>query len=346
MTVACICFGCLEVPLLLGILGALIAGLRKLRRMCDKNDCKCACHDTHKEEQCMMTCVRVMATTAAMVGFCAVIVGCRPTDDWQPPVGSGASAVAVCLGINDYPGQMNDLGGCVNDAKDWAECLKAYGFVTKIYTDAEVTSSLFTTILTRIADSAIAGDRIVITYSGHGTQVKDTDGDEVDQMDEALYLYDNVVTDDDIRKYLSRIPDGVSVTLIFDACFSGTAVRARDAESKIKYVWSKPLTSYIIDFNGNRSGTAFIMDSTTTGEMREVYLAACSDREYAYDAVFNNRPNGAFTYYAIKSLLQTPDPQTYVTWKITLDKYRQVMKQTPQFEGLPKNLGKCVFQTK
>jgi|LakMenEpi03Aug12_release.lakeMendotaPanAssembly.Ray.scaffolds.fasta_scaffold236829_2 hypothetical protein len=280
-----------------------------------------------------------------MMGFCAVMVGCRTTDSWQPPVGTGSSAVAVCLGINDYPGQANDLGGCVNDAQDWASCLQTYGFATKIYTDAEVTSSLFATLLTYIADSAVSGDRIVITYSGHGTQVKDTDGDETDQRDEALYLYDNVVTDDMIKEHLSRIPNGVSVTLIFDSCFSGNAVRALNAESKIRYVW-KPSPAGIIDYNGNRSGDVFIMDNTTTGEMREVYLAACSDTEYAYDAVFNSRPNGAFTYYALKSLLQTPDPQTYVTWKISLDKYQNVMKQTPQFEGLPTNLSKRVFQTK
>jgi len=47
MTIACICCGLIEVPLLLGILGAIIAGWRKLRRMCDKNGCKCSCHDMH-----------------------------------------------------------------------------------------------------------------------------------------------------------------------------------------------------------------------------------------------------------------------------------------------------------
>lgn len=36
---------------------------------------------------------------------------------------------ALCVGINDYPGSGNDLKGCVNDAKAWAELLiEHYGF--------------------------------------------------------------------------------------------------------------------------------------------------------------------------------------------------------------------------
>ena len=30
---------------------------------------------------------------------------------------------ALCVGINDYPGNESDLRGCVNDARAWAELL-------------------------------------------------------------------------------------------------------------------------------------------------------------------------------------------------------------------------------
>ena len=30
---------------------------------------------------------------------------------------------ALCVGINDYPYEGNDLNGCVNDAKAWAKLL-------------------------------------------------------------------------------------------------------------------------------------------------------------------------------------------------------------------------------
>ena len=36
---------------------------------------------------------------------------------------------ALCVGINDYPYEGNDLNGCVNDAKAWADLLvEHYGF--------------------------------------------------------------------------------------------------------------------------------------------------------------------------------------------------------------------------
>src|SRR5262247_1982952 len=39
---------------------------------------------------------------------------------------------ALCIGINDYPGNGNDLAGCVNDAHDWAAALKRRGFKIKM----------------------------------------------------------------------------------------------------------------------------------------------------------------------------------------------------------------------
>ena len=36
--------------------------------------------------------------------------------------------LALCVGINDYPGVSNDLYGCRNDAADWTGALTARGF--------------------------------------------------------------------------------------------------------------------------------------------------------------------------------------------------------------------------
>lgn len=52
----------------------------------------------------------------------------------------------------------------------------------------------------------LEGRVLVVQYSGHGTTVKDRDGDEDDQQDEALYLYDGIFLDDDLNKILQNIP--------------------------------------------------------------------------------------------------------------------------------------------
>ena len=48
-------------------------------------------------------------------------------------------------------------------------------------------------------------DGIFIHYSRHGTQVRDTNGDEPDKYDEALYFPDGPFVDDEINEIFSLI---------------------------------------------------------------------------------------------------------------------------------------------
>jgi uncharacterized caspase-like protein len=80
---------------------------------------------------------------------------------------------ALCIGINDYPGTGSDLSGCVNDAQDWAEELTKRGFDTEIMLDAEATGDAMRSGIRRKLAGAGSGDTVVITYSGHGTWVRE-----------------------------------------------------------------------------------------------------------------------------------------------------------------------------
>jgi hypothetical protein len=46
---------------------------------------------------------------------------------------------------------------------------------------------------------------ILVHYSGHGTNTRDNNGDEKDGYDEAIYLYDGLLLDDDMNEILSHI---------------------------------------------------------------------------------------------------------------------------------------------
>ena len=46
---------------------------------------------------------------------------------------------AVCVGINDYPGSLNDLRGCVNDARDWSALLAGMEFDVSLLLDSQAT---------------------------------------------------------------------------------------------------------------------------------------------------------------------------------------------------------------
>jgi hypothetical protein len=51
-----------------------------------------------------------------------------------------------------------------------------------------------------------SGEVLLIHNSSHGTYTYDTHGDEEDGQDEAVYLYDGPIIDDDIHKLLDKIP--------------------------------------------------------------------------------------------------------------------------------------------
>lgn len=67
------------------------------------------------------------------------------------------------------------------------------------------------------------------SYTGHGGQTKDLDGDEEDGYDEVIYPVDfrqtGHITDDEMHRIMVMpLQPGVRLTAIFDSCHSGTAL--------------------------------------------------------------------------------------------------------------------------
>jgi hypothetical protein len=139
---------------------------------------------------------------------------------------------AVCVGINDYPYDGNDLNGCVNDAKAWAELLiSSFDFPqadVKLLLDAEATKSNILTHIKVLLTGARSDDVLVFTNSSHGSYIADTSGDEP-LYDEVLCPYDiadNALVDDELRELFADLPKDVRLTVVSDSCFSGTVTRA------------------------------------------------------------------------------------------------------------------------
>jgi hypothetical protein len=60
-----------------------------------------------------------------------------------------------------------------------------------------------------------------------------------------------------------------------------------------------------------RSATAGVAGALSMAG--DLLLARCRDSQYSYDADFSTRPNGAFTYYALKTLTSSATA-TYADW--------------------------------
>jgi len=240
---------------------------------------------------------------------------------------------ALCCGINTYPNPANALNGCVNDAKDWSTVLSSkFGFEVVSTFDSAVTHDAILNMLRNKIQAAVPGDIIVFTYSGHGTQVVDQNADETDGYDEALYVYDGPVVDDELRVVIDAAKPGVQIVIILDSCFSGTSTRKIGTDyMKPKFI-SNPLTI------GRSKNTKEI----PMEEMEEVLLSGCDDDEYSYDAYIGGKYNGAFTANAIP-LLKTSD--TYASFHTALRKVLPSSRypQSPQLEGTQENLSRVLF---
>lgn len=218
---------------------------------------------------------------------------------------------ALCVGINDYPGSDFDLSGCKNDADDWAELLANRHFGVETLIDQQATRAAF---LDRLGDAIGAlgyRDRLVVTFSGHGSWVPDLSGDERDGRDECLVMADfEYVLDDDLAALFAQRPRGSRIVFISDSCHSGTVNRlydswepkVEDAPHPVKPRFIPP--GVILDRQRTQAAHA-VEEAPTRGFLRTsscLLVSGCLDHEYSYDAWFGQRPNGAFTRYAIDVL--------------------------------------------
>jgi hypothetical protein len=263
---------------------------------------------------------------------------------------------AVCVGINDYPGEFNDLSGCVNDANDWAELLRAdfaFGDNIKMLTDSDATKSNIVSALGDLVTGAKGGDIVAFTYSGHGTWVYDKgERDESDNRDEALCAHDEIILDDELREILAQMDPEARLTVISDSCHSGSVTRAmlkRAYKKDKEAAQNAPKPRYMPpkdDIDALRADLVpirrrlFYPEST----MPEILLSGCNATEYSYDAFINGRYNGAMTAMAIRVIKSDPK-QTYADFH---DKLRELLPtprypQCPQLEGSEANKKLTLF---
>lgn len=140
-------------------------------------------------------------------------------------------AQALHIGINEvsaahYAGWTGPLAACEFDAHDMAAISKAQGMKSTLLTTKKATRAHVLTAIRKAAKSLAAGDLFFMSFSGHGGQVPDVSGEELDKLDETWCLFDAQLIDDELYHELSRFKAGVRILVLSDSCHSGTVVRA------------------------------------------------------------------------------------------------------------------------
>jgi hypothetical protein len=148
----------------------------------------------------------------------------------KPTTASKAQARSLHIGLNAvstaaYSGWGGPLAACEFDANDMAAIAKSAGMSATVLLTKKGTRANVLAGIRAAAKSLKAGDLFFMSYSGHGGQVPDVNGDEDDKQDETWCLYDGQLIDDELYFELSQFAAGVRILVLSDSCHSGTVVR-------------------------------------------------------------------------------------------------------------------------
>jgi hypothetical protein len=278
---------------------------------------------------------------------------------------------ALLVGLNHYPNPVNNLKGCINDVLQTSKILQEAcafdeGRQIRLLTDERATTQAIVQRLKWLVDGSQPGDVLVFHYSGHGSQVRDRHGDELDDgLDEIICPYDldwdHPFTDDDMYEIVRKIAPGAVLTVILDCCHSGTGLRAaawQHAPIRAKSLVPPPDILHrkqplIEDWGENRRLTmadsrrelALRRFGAKAAEQGAVLFAACRSNEMSADAWIDGDYHGAFTYFLWKSAVEANFALSYVD---LIRATRQALKkagynQVPQLEGPAALLNHAVF---
>jgi hypothetical protein len=224
----------------------------------------------------------------------------------------------LVIGIDDYVGTVNDLGGAVNDATGIAEALTAAGAEkVTLLVDGEATKASIEEGWFALVEEAAAGDTIVFSYAGHGDQEPEPAGrgGEEDGLNENFLLggYEPTgpgtlerIVDDEINQWLKAADDkGVEVVFLADSCHSGTMFRSTGSKA-IRYrtgTFEDPdLAADLLALPAPASA------EIAEGDFKTVtFVAATQDGMLTPELMLDGKPHGALSWYFAKAIRGAAD---------------------------------------
>lgn len=256
---------------------------------------------------------------------------------------------ALIIAIGKYPAHTGWSSiSSVNDVPLIKSALVNQGFNESNLTtliDAQATKKGLISALDALEGKIKKGDIVVIHYSGHGQQIFDDNGDEVDGLDEALVPYDafvkythnykgeNHLRDDElgniIAKFRNKLGKDGQLLIILDSCHSGSATRGqktRGGESAlVPSDWKKP--------TGEQKTGSGLLERTQVQEDASPFImisgASADELNYEYNGV------GSLSYSFSKAMGELGSDFTYrqLFSSITSNMNGIAPKQKPTIEG-------------
>jgi len=219
---------------------------------------------------------------------------------------------ALLIGIN-YNDTSNQLNGCIEDTNSMHKFLESKGYlnIKKLTdeTDIKPTRENIINELTELLRTSEDGDLIFIYYSGHGSYVLDTNGDELDKRDEVIVPLDfNVILDDELKSIIdNNMKQKTSIIAVFDCCNSGTAM-------DLRYQCLERLNYDSITENQK--------NEETPGNV--IFISGCRDEQLSVELNIDGKIQGAMTWSLLNVLNKTPN----ISWRNLVKNVRGILRYT------------------
>jgi len=225
---------------------------------------------------------------------------------------------ALLVGIDQYERpDVPPLRGGVNDVLLVRSVLKDYFDVPnkdmRVLVNDRATKAGILQRLHAIIDASQAGDVVVFYFSGHGSQIRDRDGDELsDALDEVICPYDidwdarTYIVDDELDDAFARLAPGVLLEAFFDCCFWGAGPRSIQAEprpqaDRADLRWLPPPIDIAARAEGEEDDLAYHRLSGSQGFADDnVYWGASAEGQAAAEDSFEGATHGIFTYWGCR----------------------------------------------
>jgi hypothetical protein len=215
---------------------------------------------------------------------------------------------ALLIGINYKNDDYNRLNGCINDtylmrsilSDKFNVSMNNFTLMNDDFPNWSLSFPTYNNIIRQLNNFINDLNRnrtsfAYIFYSGHGYQLKDESGDELDGYDEQIVPVDfqskGFISDDLIFSILSRLNKRTKLYFILDACHSGTITDLPFIYSNNRFIYNKTFK------RNKRFRTVKNLISDLNNKSNNIIsIASSKDYQYSIDG-FNtdkNQYNGVF----------------------------------------------------
>jgi len=265
--------------------------------------------------------------------------------------------LALLIGISDYPAESGWTALHTERDIEWLQTtLEKQGFAAaniRTLQNEQATYKGIQQAFQQLLASAKKDATVVIHFSGHGQQLQDDKGDELDGLDEAWVPYDSpmlfekgqyegerLLRDDAIDLFLTNLRQKIGpkghVLITVDACHSGTSTRGFGTARGTDIIMAD--SQFLAQRGGRSPDTAPSMFPASEAEnlapMVAIFAAGANELNYE-TTLDNGLQMGSLSFALQQAWASAKEHTTYRSFfeRILLTMQHIAPRQTPQIEG-------------